>query len=97
MDVEKLNLGYSLMVASYFSHKPYLQTFDFEPGTTTSVKSHYQAIGCGAPLANYLLSELAVKGMDTKHGKAVAVFVVEKTIQHVAFCDRPTKLSIIFP
>ena len=92
-------LDSSLMVAHYVEkdglRKPYIHTFTFSTGLVETSKSFYESAGCGSPLANYLLSEICSEKMDTELGEAVAVYVVDKAIKHVAYCDRPIRLASI--
>jgi len=90
-------LNCALMAAHFFDSKPFIHTFGFSAGTTTSAKSFYESTGCGSALANYLLSELCSPEMDSRLGQAIAVYVVDKAIKHVAYCDEPIRLATIYP
>lgn len=92
---EGLNCG--LMVAHFFKDNAFIHTFDFKSGTTTTSKSYYESTGCGSALANYLLAELSSSQMDYRHAQASAIYVVDKVIRHVAYCDRPIRLALIYP
>jgi hypothetical protein len=95
--VWNLGLDCSLMVAHFHAYRPFIHTFSFVRGTTCTSKSFYESTGCGSALASYLLGELATPEMDTNFGKALAVYVVDKTIKNVDHCDRPIRLAIVFP
>src|SRR5438874_9190719 len=71
------DLDSAFMVAYHCNDKPFLHTFRFRRGTVETSKSHYKSTGVGAPMANYLLSELAEPKMDYRHAEAVAVHVVD--------------------
>jgi 20S proteasome alpha/beta subunit len=90
-------LDCSLMVAHFFKHVPFIHVFNLQGGTTNTSKTDYESVGCGSALANYLLGELAAKDMDYNFGKALAVYVVDKTIQNVAHCDKPIRLAVLYP
>jgi len=90
-------LGCSLMVAHFCRNTPAIHSFNFTTGTTDTSKSDYESLGCGSALANYLLGELVYKNMDSNFGKALAVYVVDKTIQNVAKCDKPIRLAVLHP
>jgi 20S proteasome alpha/beta subunit len=85
----------SLMVAHFYGNTPFLHSFDFETGTVTPSHSQYESLGCGSALANYLLGELVSPEMDSNFGKALAVYVVEKTIENVNNCDKPIRLAVL--
>ena len=91
---ESLNCG--LMAAHFCNSKPFIHTFDFSSGTTTTSKSFFESTGCGSALANYILSELCSPEMDSRLGEAIAVYTVDKAIKHVAYCDRPIRLAVVY-
>lgn len=93
--IDRHGLDSDLMVAYFSDGKPFIHTFNFMAGVLVTSKSRYESTGCGAPMANYLLSELVVPDMDTRHAKAVSVYVIDKVIKHVAYCDRPIRLAVI--
>jgi 20S proteasome alpha/beta subunit len=90
-------LDCSLMTANFFDKKPFIHTFNFQRGTTENCKTFYESTGCGSALSNYILSELCSPKMDSRLGQAIAVYVVDKAIKHVAYCDRPIRLATIYP
>lgn len=95
--VFKEDLDCSLMSAHFYRNTAFLNAFGFESGATIPGKSQYESLGCGSSLANYLLGELVTPDMDTNFGKALAVYVVSKTIQNVSHCDRPIRLAVLYP
>ena len=89
-------LDCSLMTANFFDKKPFIHTFNFQRGTTENCKTFYESTGCGSALANYILGELCSLEMDSRLGQAIAVYVVDKAIKHVAYCDRPIRLAVVY-
>jgi 20S proteasome alpha/beta subunit len=88
-------LGCELMIACHFEGKPYLFTIDMVVGVANKVNSRYEAIGCGANLGAYLLSELCEADMHFDQAAVLAVYVVEIVKNHDAYCGGQTKLGII--
>lgn len=84
-----------LMVAHYFENKPYIYTVDLFTCTANKAKLHYEAIGCGANLGGYLLSEFSYPIMDSELATAIAVYVVESVKKHDAYCGGATKVAIL--
>lgn len=76
---------------------PVVNVFDFGSGLVRRQTHWYQAIGIGEVLANYLLQEVSESGMGDKLGQAVAVYVVDKVIQHVRDCGEPIRMAVIRP
>ncbi|MGD0743519.1 MAG: hypothetical protein ABSA45_00035 [Verrucomicrobiota bacterium] len=93
--VWKHELGCELMIAYFFDGKPCLFTIDMIVGIANKVNSFYEAIGCGANLGAYLLSELSAPDMVFDHAAVLAVYVVEIVKKHDAYCGGKTKLGII--
>jgi 20S proteasome alpha/beta subunit len=84
-----------LMVAHYFENRPYIYTVDISNCIANKAKLHYEAIGCGANLGGYLLSELSYPKMDSELAAAIAVYVVESVKKHDAYCGGDTKVAIL--
>ena len=78
-------------------HVPIIDVFDFGSGLVRRQMQWYQAIGIGEVLANYLLQEISATDMDDKLGVAVAVYVVDRVIQHVRDCGEPIQMAVIRP
>ena len=93
--VWKHELGCELMIAYHFEEKPYLFTIDMVVGIANKVNARYEAIGCGANLGAYLLSELCEPDMHFDHAAVLAVYVVEIVKNHDAYCGGQTKLGIV--
>jgi len=86
-----------LMIAHYFGDTPYIYTVDLFTCIANKAKLHYEAIGCGANLGDYLLSEISHSGMKLKAALTIPLYVVEKVKEHDAYCGGPSKLAVIFP
>lgn len=84
-----------LMVAYYFDSKPHIYTVDIFTGLASKAKTHYEAIGCGANLGGYLLSELSFENMNANLATAIAVYIIESVKRHDAFCGGATKVAIL--
>jgi 20S proteasome alpha/beta subunit len=84
-----------LMVANYFNEKPYIYTVNLHTCTASKAKLHYEAIGCGANLGDYLLSELTHPNMDNNLASAIAVYVVESVKKHDPYCGGNTKVALL--
>ncbi len=93
--VWKHELEAKFMLAYYFEGNPFLFTLDMVVGVANKVNSHYDAIGCGANLGGYLLSELSYTKMDSGLAAAIAVHVVESVKNHDAYCGGETKAAIL--
>lgn len=88
-------LNCKLMLAHYFSGKSCVYIVDLFLGIANRINSHYAAIGCGANLGEYLLSELCEPGANTRFASVVATYVVELVKKHDAFCGGSTKLGVV--
>jgi hypothetical protein len=84
------------MVGHFHNYKAFLHTFNFRMGTVITSKSFFESTGVGSALANYLLSEFASRDMDYNFGQALSVYVVDKVIKNVGYCDRPIRVALLF-
>jgi 20S proteasome alpha/beta subunit len=84
-----------LMTANYFEGTPYIYTVSLHTCMANRAKLHYQAIGCGANIGGYMLSELSYPKMDSELATAIAVYVVESVKKHDAYCGGATKVAIL--
>lgn len=89
------NKPFELMVAYYYNEKPFVYTLHVSSAIACKVQSHYSAIGCGANLGGYLLSELSYPKMENEMAAAIAVYVVESVKKHDAFCGGNTKIALL--
>lgn len=87
----------TLLVAYYCGRKPHLFRIDLGQGYCFDAKRHYESIGIGSSLADYLLSELVQPGLAFGDGYPLAVHILEKVIDHVDGCGRPTWAGFVYP
>lgn len=85
----------SLMIGHYYKGAPYLYVVDLASGRSDKETSHCSAIGTGANLASYLLSEHTEPGMNSIFASAMAVFVVETVIRNDPYCSGPINMGIV--
>jgi 20S proteasome alpha/beta subunit len=88
---------FTLLIGFYHNRKPHLFTISLGSCYPRPVKNHFEVIGIGSPLAGYLLSEYAQEGIAFEDGYPLSVYVVEKVIDSVEGCGRPTWAGITFP
>jgi hypothetical protein len=86
-----------LIVAYYFNRKPYMFTLDLERAMFFRVKSPTVAIGIGGDLGKFLLGEYAKVDPSFQYAWPISIDVVEKVIDNINGCGRPTRVSICFP
>jgi len=84
-----------LMLAYYFDNQPYLYTVDLSVSRCDKAKSWWSAIGCGANLGAYLLSEHTKPKMDRGLCLTVAPYIINTVCKHDAYCSPPASLGII--
>src|ERR1700733_9856998 len=70
--------SFELLIAQYWRKKPEFFAVQFERGIPTICHNGYAAIGCGALLADFLISRLDLSGFDTASGVWNAVYAVEE-------------------
>lgn len=86
----------NLLVGYYFKEEAYLFKMDIYRGIPTRVDS-FEAIGGGESLGYFLLKESSKANPDFSQGMPIAVSVVEKVIDNVDGCGRPTWVGNVFP
>lgn len=89
--------GFTLMLGYYFQGKPYLYTIDIDWCIPIPVRNSFKAIGCGASLGDFLLSEFREADPDFEYSDLIATAVIEKVIENVEGCGRPTWVGITHP
>jgi 20S proteasome alpha/beta subunit len=100
--IEKLGLDADFMVGHYVLHQkpfwyqPFLHTFNFRQGTCRTSKTFYESLGCGASVANLLISEYCESRMAPSLALANAVLIIDKVIKHDAFCGHPIRCALIY-
>jgi 20S proteasome alpha/beta subunit len=86
-------IGCGLMVAYYAEGKPVIQTVSLSIPITMSAKKIYNAIGCGATLAEYFLEEICSPDMNYSAATMAAVQIVELVKKIDLYCGGPVKLA----
>jgi hypothetical protein len=86
----------NLLVGYFFNEKPYLYKMDIYRGLPAAVKS-FEAIGGGEILGYFLLKEYAQADPDFEFGMPIAISVVDKVIDNVDGCGKPTWVGNVFP
>lgn len=91
----KDELQSELMLAYYSENKPYIFTIDLAVGRSDKEASWYSAIGCGANLGSYLLSEHTNPAMNSGLASIIASYVIETVCKHDAYCSPPARVGLI--
>jgi len=100
--IERLDLDAHFMVAHYVRHQDplwyqaFLHTFSFRQGTCRTSKAFYESLGCGAAVANLLMSEYCESRMAPSLGLVNATLIIDKVIKHDAFCGHPIRCALIY-
>jgi hypothetical protein len=89
--------NFELIVGYFFNRTPYLYTIDIDWCLSTLVRGAYLAIGVGKDLGEFLLGEYWHLDPGFENAWPIAVSVVEKVIDNVNGCDRPTRMGIVYP
>jgi 20S proteasome alpha/beta subunit len=89
--------NFELIVGYFFNRRPCLYTIDIDWCFPTSVRGSYVAIGIGRDLGEFLLGEYWHLDPGFENAWPIAVSVVEKVIDNVNGCDRPTCVGIVYP
>ena len=89
--------AFTLMFGYYFDRKPYLYTIDPDWCMPIPVKHPYKAIGIGRDYGEILLREFNQIDPDFEYAQIIAASVVEKTIDNVDGCGRPTWMGFVCP
>lgn len=91
----KCELQAELMLAYYFENKPYIFKLDLSVGRADKENSWYAALGCGANLGSYLLTEYTKPQMTSSLASVIAGYVVEEVCKHDAYCSPPARVGVI--
>jgi 20S proteasome alpha/beta subunit len=89
--------AFTLLFGYYCQGEPYLYTVNIDWGLAIPVKTSFKAIGCGAMLGEFLLKEYSEAFPDFAYSDVIATAVVEKVIENVEGCGRPTWVGITYP
>jgi 20S proteasome alpha/beta subunit len=88
---------FTLLFGYYFERKPFLYTIDPDWCRPIPIKHPYKAIGIGRDYAEILLREYVQIDPGFEYAQIIATAVVEKTIDNVDGCGRPTWMGVVFP
>lgn len=88
--------NFSILTANYFKDKPYLYSLDFPPGIPSRA-TKVTAIGCGATLAEFLLSWFDFSEMSRPQAALTATFIIGEVKKADSFCGGPTQIAFIEP
>jgi hypothetical protein len=79
-----------LMLGYFFEEVPHLCTIDLDWSLPIPVKLNYKAIGIGANMGEHFLREYNLADPHFENAWPISVSVVEKVIDSVDGCGRPT-------
>jgi 20S proteasome alpha/beta subunit len=88
---------FQLLVGYYFDRKPFMFTVDIDMCFAIPVNHPYKAIGIGRDYAETLVREYLQVDPDFEYAQIIAAAVVEKTIDNIDGCGRPTWLGVAYP
>lgn len=74
---------------------PCIESISLTIGIANRTKHFFDAVGSGADLAMYLLSDLCLPEMNYSTAAVVAAYVVEAVKRHDPYCGGPVKLGIL--
>lgn len=89
--------AFALLLGYYLNGKPYLFTIDIDWCLPIPIKNSYKAIGCGADLGEFLLREHWQADPDFAYSEVIATSVIEKVVDNMDGCGRPTWVAITNP
>jgi len=87
--------AFNLLWGYFFKGNPYLYSINIDWCFPVPVKNNFKAIGCGAPLGEYLLREYGDASPDFEFSDVIATAVIEKVIENVEGCGRPSWVGIV--
>lgn len=87
--------AFTLLFGYYFQGNPYLYTIDIDWCLPIPVKNKFKAVGRGAALGEFLLKEFGESSPDFEFGEIISTAVVEKVIENVEGCGRPSWFGIV--
>jgi hypothetical protein len=88
---------FQLLIGYHFERVPFMFTVDIDLCMAIPVKAPYVAIGGGKNMGEFLLREYAQAIPDFEYGDIIAAAVVEKAIDNVDGCGRPTWMGYSTP
>ncbi len=90
--------SFSLMIAYYLGDKPpkpFIYVLDSSIGIANQEKD-YCAVGCGATVAELMLSRSDIPTLSSYETLITAIYTVEEVKRVDPFCGGPTKIGMIF-
>ena len=87
--------AFTLLFGYYFESQPHLCAVDIDWCLPAPVKTSFKAIGCGAPLGEFLLKQYSEAVPDFEHGDVIATAVVEKVIENMGSCGGRSWVGIV--
>lgn len=84
-----------IMLASFHNATPRLHLLDILVPLAQKTRGYFEAVGCGADLGYYLLTEHAEPKMDEEFTTAIAVHTVETVKQFNPFCGGSTQVALL--
>lgn len=84
----------TFLLGYYYKRQPYLFKLDLLLGLSSPTKSGHLAIGCAAPLADYILKDVDTSQMTPEQALVLAIYAVEEVKQNDARCGGPTRVGI---
>ena len=82
----------TFMIAHFFDDIPYIFTADFYPGRFSRRNQNSYSIGCGSPIANFLLDGFDFSNLEIGRAAPVLVYVIEEVKRFDPRCGGPTKI-----
>ena len=82
----------TFMIAHFFNEIPYIFTADFYPGRFSRRNQNSYSIGCGSPIANFLLDGFDFSNLEMGKAAAVLVYVIEEVKKFDPRCGGPTRI-----
>lgn len=89
------NYGFELMIAHYWQDEPYIFTLNFANGIAIKRDADYSAIGCGAILADFLISRIDLSQFGTAHGMWTIAYAVEEIKRFDGRCGGRTRAALV--
>lgn len=86
-------MDFELMIAHFYNNKPHIFTIDFTVGVANYKQSAYVTSGCGAGIADYLLSWFDLSKLTPTQGILTAIYAVEEVKKVDPYCGGPTKVA----
>jgi 20S proteasome alpha/beta subunit len=91
--------NYSILVANYFDRgagaEPFLFTIESVQGVANRQKN-YVAIGCGAGVAEFLISWFDFSKMNSQEAALTAAFIIGEVKKADCYCGGPTQIQILY-